>query len=250
MIIPCIDVMGGKVVQLVHGEKKALELDSPDEALQLFEGFPLLHVIDLDAALGRGENRELVAYLLSKVSARVGGGVRSVERAQALVELGASQVIAGTSAFGPDGVNVQFLSELVSAIGRERIIVAIDVKGGKLAIRGWQSTLETSPFDVVTELSSYCAGFLCTYVDREGMMEGTDLPFFLSLRKRVQGELIAAGGISSMSEVVALVGAGIQVAIGMAAYTGRLSLDELLTLNRALDFQAKSGSGFQPEFRD
>jgi phosphoribosylformimino-5-aminoimidazole carboxamide ribotide isomerase len=227
MTIPCIDVMGGKVVQLVQGDRKALELDSPDEALRMFEGFPLLHLIDLDAALGRGENRELVAYLLSKVSARVGGGVRSVEGAQALISLGASQVIVGTSAFGPDGVNRQFLSELVSAIGRERVIVAIDVKGGKLAVRGWQSTLEMSPFDVVSELSPYCAGFLCTYVDGEGMMEGTDLPFFLSLRERVEGELIAAGGISSIAEIKALVGAGIQVAIGMAAYTGRLSLDEL-----------------------
>jgi phosphoribosylformimino-5-aminoimidazole carboxamide ribotide isomerase len=242
MIIPCIDVMGGKVVQLVRGEKKALELDSPDEALRMFEGFPLLHVIDLDAALGRGDNLALVAYLLSKVKARVGGGVRSVDRARDLVEAGAAQVIVGTSAFTPDGLNLPFLSQLVDSVGADQIIVAIDVKGGKLAVRGWQSTLELSPSDVVLELAPYCAGLLCTYVDGEGMMEGTDLPFFLSLRERVQGDLIAAGGISSISEVRALVDAGIQVAIGMAAYTGRLSLEKLGALNRSLAVPA--------EFRD
>jgi phosphoribosylformimino-5-aminoimidazole carboxamide ribotide isomerase len=226
-VIPCIDLMGGKVVQLVKGEKKALELDSPDQAIEMFRAFPLLHIIDLDAALGRGNNRELVGYLLSKVEARVGGGVRTVEDALALVQLGAKQVIVGTAAFTHDGINGPFLKALATQIGIGKVIVAIDVKGGRVAIKGWQETVDVSPAEVIAQLESYCAGFLCTFVDREGMMEGTDIPFFLDLRQRTRGELIAAGGITTTEEIQTLTGAGIQVAVGMAVYTGKLSLDEL-----------------------
>ena len=231
MIIPCIDLMGGKVVQLVKGEKKALELDSADEAVEMFKDFPLLHIIDLDAALGRGHNRQLVEDLLSKVDARVGGGVRSVDDAAALIKLGATQVIVGTSAYSGDGVNVEFLGSLLGQVGRERIVVAMDVKAGKVAIRGWQDTLDLTPADILNALDPYCSGILCTYVDREGMLEGTNLPFFLDLRKQTSLDLIAAGGITTLEEVRTLVEANIQVALGMAIYTGRLSLTDLAAVS-------------------
>jgi phosphoribosylformimino-5-aminoimidazole carboxamide ribotide isomerase len=229
-VIPCIDVMGGKVVQLVGGQRKALELDSPDQAIELFKGFPLLHIIDLDAAMGQGDNRSLIGSLLGQVRARVGGGVRTVDDAKALIDLGAEQVIVGTAAFTADGINKGFLQALCDAAGRETIIVAIDVKEGRIAVRGWQSTISLTPSDVIAALEPFCAGFLCTYVDREGKMEGTDLPFFLDLRARTGLNLIAAGGITTIEEVATLIRAEIQVALGMAVYTGRLDLDALRKL--------------------
>lgn len=229
-VIPCIDVMGGKVVQLVRGEEKALELESPDEAIEMFRRFPLLHIIDLDAAKGVGDNRELVGYLLGKVRARVGGGVRTVDDATRLVALGATQVIVGTSAFTSTGVNSELLQSLAEAIDPSQVVIAIDVKGGRIAVRGWQETIDLSPADVLAQLEPYCAGFLCTYVDREGMMGGTDLSFFLDLKRKTSRNLIAAGGITTMDEVRVLTGAGIEVALGMAVYTGRLSLAELAGL--------------------
>ncbi|HTQ11384.1 MAG TPA: HisA/HisF-related TIM barrel protein, partial [Fimbriimonadaceae bacterium] len=192
---------------------------------------PLLHIIDLDAAKGTGDNRELIRYLLTKVKARVGGGVRAAADAAALVEMGASQVIVGSAVFSArspgGGVNRQFLVELSEAIGRERIVIAIDAKGGRIAVRGWQDTVDATPSEVMSLLEPYCAGFLCTYVDREGMMQGTNVDFFFALRERTENVLIAAGGITTMEEVRALAGAGIEVALGMAVYTGRLSLTEL-----------------------
>lgn len=229
-VIPCIDLMGGKVVQLVQGQRKALELESPDEAIEMFKDFPLLHIIDLDAALGTGENDELIRYLLTKVRARVGGGVRSVERAKALVGLGAEQVIVGTAAFSESGIRVDYLTNLAREIGIGRLMIAIDVKDGSIAIRGWKDKLAMRPSEAVTQLESYCSGFLCTYVDKEGMMQGTDLPFFLKLRQQTEQTLVAAGGITIMEEIQALLEAEIQVALGMAVYTGKLSLEELAGL--------------------
>jgi phosphoribosylformimino-5-aminoimidazole carboxamide ribotide isomerase len=229
-VIPCIDLMGGKVVQLVNGEKKALELESADEAVEMFRQFPLLHIIDLDAALGRGNNRDLIRDLLGKVRARVGGGIRSVEDAVALIELGADQVIVGTAAFTADGIDAPFLQALNATIGTQRVVVAIDVKGGKVAVKGWQATQAYGPADVLAMLEPYCAGFLCTYVDREGMLQGTNLEFFLDLRSRTNRDLIAAGGVSTLEEVRTLVEADIQVALGMAVYTGKLSLEEIAAI--------------------
>jgi phosphoribosylformimino-5-aminoimidazole carboxamide ribotide isomerase len=230
MVIPCIDLMGGKVVQLVRGEEKALELESTDQAVDMFKSFPLLHIIDLDAALGRGHNRNLVKDLLTKVRARVGGGIRTVDDARALVGLGADQVIVGTSAFSADGINAGFLEELRDAVGLAKVIVAIDVKGGKIAVRGWQSTLASTPAELLPLLEPYCDGFLCTYVDREGMLAGTDLDLFLGLRAMTSRKLIAAGGITTMEEVQALVAADVQVALGMSVYTGMLSLSALSSM--------------------
>ena len=200
MIIPCIDLMEGKVVQLVQGrDREALEGDSPDEMLRKFAAFPEIQVIDLDAAIGRGSNDELVRHLASHAKTRVGGGVRSVDRARDLVEQGAYRVIVGTSAFSPAGANGEFLSSLRNAIGRERLIVAVDSKGGRIVIKGWRESTNLTAEEVLRELEPFCSGFLCTYVDKgTGMMQGTDLDWFRRLRAATTLELTAAGGITTI----------------------------------------------------
>jgi phosphoribosylformimino-5-aminoimidazole carboxamide ribotide isomerase len=224
MIIPCIDLMDGKVVQLVQGREKALEGDSPEEMLRKFAAFPEIQVIDLDAAMGHGSNGELVRLLASKAVTRVGGGVRSVERARELLDQGAHRVIVGTAAFGPMGVNVEFLARL----DRERLIVAVDSKDGRIVVKGWRESTNLSAEAVLHELEPYCSGFLCTYVDKEGMMQGTDLDWFRRLRAATSLELTAAGGITTLEEVRALQAMNVHVALGMAIYTGKLKLEELL----------------------
>ena len=233
MIIPCIDLMGGKVVQLVQGREKALEGDAPLAMLEKFAAFPQIQVIDLDAAIGSGSNDSVVALLASKARCRVGGGVRSVARARALVEQGAHRVIVGTAAFTTAGVNATLLAELVREIGRDRMVVAVDSKGGRIVIRGWREATELSAEQVLQSLEPYCSGFLCTYVDKEGMLQGTDLEWFRRLRAATSLELTAAGGITTIAEVQALIDMDIHAALGMAVYTGRLSLDELAELNRS-----------------
>jgi len=223
MIIPCIDLMDGKVVQLVQGREKALEGDSPEEMLRKFAAFPEIQVIDLDAAMGRGSNGDLVRLLASKAKTRVGGGIRSVERARELLDQGAHRVIVGTAAFGPAGVNTAFLARL----DRERLIVAVDSKDGRIVVKGWRESTDLSAEAVLRELEPYCSGFLCTYVDKEGMMQGTDLDWFRRLRAATSLELTAAGGITTLEEVRALQEMNVHAALGMAIYTGRLSLDEL-----------------------
>jgi phosphoribosylformimino-5-aminoimidazole carboxamide ribotide isomerase len=230
MIFPCIDLMEGKVVQLVQGREKALEGDSPEEMLRRFAVFPEIQAIDLDAAMGHGSNDALVRMIAARAATRVGGGVRTVERGQALIAQGARKVIVGTAAFHAGGIHHQWLAAMRDAIGRDRLIVALDSKAGRIVVKGWRESTGLSAEDVVRELEPYCAGFLCTYVDREGMLRGTDLDWFRRLRAATALELTAAGGITAMGEVRALRDMGVHAALGMAIYTGRLSLDELAAL--------------------
>jgi phosphoribosylformimino-5-aminoimidazole carboxamide ribotide isomerase len=233
MIIPCIDLMDGKVVQLVQGREKVLEGKSLDEMLEMFSGFPQIQVIDLDAALGRGSNGDLVAYLARHAGIRAGGGVRTVERAQELLHQGAWRVIVGTAAFSTDGPNHSFLESLAVAIGPEHLTIALDSKHGKIMVKGWREATNYTALDMIQQLESYCSGFLCTYVDKEGMMQGTDIEWFTSLRNATSRELIAAGGITTMEDVRALNSQNIHCAIGMSIYTGRLDLSELRRINEA-----------------
>jgi phosphoribosylformimino-5-aminoimidazole carboxamide ribotide isomerase len=239
MIIPCIDLMDGKVVQLVQGREKVLEGKSLDEMLELFAGFPQVQVIDLDAALGRGSNGDLVAYLAKHAGIRAGGGVRTVARARQLIEQGAWRVIVGTAAFSQDGPNRTFLASLADEIGRDRLTIALDSKQGKIMVRGWSEATNYSALEMIKQLECYCSGFLCTYVDKEGMMQGTDLDWFASLRRSTQGELIAAGGITTMDDVRALNEKDIHCAIGMSIYTGRLDLAELRKINEGNEVHTK-----------
>jgi len=224
MIIPCIDLMDGKVVQLVQGRDKALEGDAPLEMLRKFAAFPEIQVIDLDAAMGKGENSALVELLASRAKCRVGGGVRTADRARRLVDLGAHRVIVGTAAFTPA------LQEIAAAVGPERILVALDSKGGKIVVKGWQEATDFTAEEVIGRLEPFCSGFLCTYVDKEGMLQGTDLDWFRRLRAATKHELTAAGGITTMDDVRELLRMNVHAALGMAIYTGRLDLAELAAL--------------------
>jgi phosphoribosylformimino-5-aminoimidazole carboxamide ribotide isomerase len=231
VIIPCIDLMDGKVVQLVQGRDKALEGGTPAEMLARFAAFPEIQVIDLDAAIGRGSNNALVEFLAARARTRVGGGVRNVERARDLVASGAHKVIVGTAAFSASGANTAFLAELAAAVGRDRVLVALDSKDGRIVVKGWREATDLAAEDVLASLEPYCGGFLCTYVDKEGMLEGTDLDWYRRLRAATSLEITAAGGITTVDEIRELGRLGIHAALGMAIYTGRLDLNELAQLN-------------------
>lgn len=226
--------MDGKVVQLVQGREKALEGDTPSAMREKFAAFPQIQVIDLDAAMGKGANDGLVEMLAGTAVIRVGGGVRSVERAEALVKQGAFKIIVGTAAFRATGPNFGFLKELVDEIGRDRIVLALDSKDGRIVVKGWQQAMEFTAEEVIQQLEQYCSGFLCTYVDKEGMMQGTDLDWFRRLRAATNLEITAAGGITTIEDIQALHEMKIHSAVGMAIYTGRLDLGQLAAMNYPL----------------
>ena len=225
MIFPCIDLMDGKVVQLVQGRDKALDGDAPLEMLQKFSAFPEIQVIDLDAAMGKGENSKLVELLASHARCRIGGGVRTAEHARRLLDLGAHRVIVGTAAFTPA------MQLIAHEIGSGRIVIALDSKHGKVVVKGWQETTDFTAEQVIQRLESFCGGFLCTYVDKEGMMQGTDLDWFRRLRAATNHEITAAGGITTLDDVRALQAMNVHAALGMAVYSGRLDLAELARMN-------------------
>jgi phosphoribosylformimino-5-aminoimidazole carboxamide ribotide isomerase len=223
MMVPCIDLMGGKAVQLVRGREKALEVD-PMEMVKRFKGFPVINVIDLDAAMGQGNNDKLVARLCRRTGCRVGGGVRTVKRVRELVELGVHQIIVGTAAFEQDGINEKFLRAARRAAGKRRIVLALDTSRGRIVVKGWRTRTSLKAEEVMTSLEPYCSGFLCTYVDKEGMMQGTSLRWFRRLRKATTLPVTAAGGITTLAEVEALERLDMDAAVGMAIYTGKLQL--------------------------
>jgi phosphoribosylformimino-5-aminoimidazole carboxamide ribotide isomerase len=231
VIIPCIDLMDGAVVQLVQGREKVLEGDSPEVMLAKFAAFPVIQVIDLDAALGRGSNEPIVEWLATRARTRIGGGIRTVGKARRLLDLDAERVIIGTAAFDANGPNETFLEELVAGVPREAILLALDSKNGRIVVKGWRESLELSAVEIIRELEPYCGGFLCTYVDKEGMMQGTDLGWFRSLREATSHEITAAGGITTYEDIAALQTMGIHAAVGMAVYTGRLDLGRLAMTN-------------------
>lgn len=235
MILPCIDLQGRQVVQLVRGRDLALVGGTPPEMLERFAGFGEIQVIDLDAAIGRGANDDLVEFLCSRARCRVGGGVRTAQRALDLKQQGAHRIIVGTSAFAYNGVNALLLQSMTEAVGKENLVIALDSKAGKVVVKGWRESMRFSAEEVIRELEPYCGGFLCTYVDKEGMLQGTDLAWFGRLREATSLEITAAGGITTMDDVRALSAMGVHCALGMAIYTGRLNLAELAVFNRGLE---------------
>ena len=228
MLIPCIDLQDGRAVQLVHGRERKLAVDDVFGLLDRFGGYPLIHVIDLDAAMRKGSNAKLVRELCAaakkrKMRVRVGGGIRTVARAAAIAGWGAEKVIVGSAAFKNGQVNRVFLGRLAGRIGRKRIMIALDTEGGHILVRGWQEKLRLRPEEVISALEKYASEFLCTYVDAEGTMRGTNLAWFRALRRATRRPITAAGGIRSRSEVRALARLKMDAAVGMALYTGKLS---------------------------
>lgn len=228
MMIPCIDLQDGRAVQLVHGRERKLAVDDVFGLLDRFGDYPLIHVIDLDAAMRKGSNAKLVRELCAaakkrKMRVRVGGGIRTVAQAAKIASWGAEKIIVGSAAFKNGRVDRAFLDRLKAKIGRRKIIVALDTEGGHILVRGWQDKLRLRPDEVIPELEKYASGFLCTYVDAEGTMRGTNLPWFRALRRATQLPITAAGGIRSRREIAALARINMDAAVGMALYTGKLS---------------------------
>ncbi len=232
MIYPCIDLMKGKVVQLVQGkaDNKQVELDSYDDMIKKFKPFETIQLIDLDAAMGNGENYDLIKKIIKEIKCRVGGGIRSINKAKELTSLGVEKVIIGSSIFMNGKIDFNFLNELLKEVKREKIIIALDTVEGYVVIKGWKETTQYKAVDIITELEPYCSEFLTTFVDKEGMLQGTDVDFFKDLKSKTKNEITAAGGITTLNEVKQLQNNNISSALGMAIYTGKIELDDLLKL--------------------
>lgn len=228
MLIPCIDLQGGQAVQLVHGRRRELAVTDVFAQLEEFESYPWLHIIDLDAAMGKGHNNRLVEALCKraqrkyKMKVRIGGGIRSVSRARHLIRCGTTQIIVGSAAFSKGKPNWRFLRALGRAIPRKRIVIALDTYGGKIATHGWRKALALQPQEVMPSLEPFCSAFLCTDVDREGTLSGANLNYFSMLRSATDHPIIAAGGIKTRREISALAKIKMDAAVGMALYKNLL----------------------------
>jgi phosphoribosylformimino-5-aminoimidazole carboxamide ribotide isomerase len=223
MLIPSIDLMGGKIVQLVQGERKALEFDNFQYWIDRFLSHPMVQLIDLDAAMGQGNNKQLVEMISEHLPCQVGGGIRTVEAAMDMLRIGAKKVIIGSSLLKDGRVNLAMAEALAHAAAAARLIFAVDSRGGKVAIKGWKEATNLTPEQMMRETEPYCGGFLYTHIDTEGMMTGMPLDVIDKLRKATRRKLIAAGGIRSTEEVNQLDEMGVDAVVGMALYTGRLN---------------------------
>lgn len=228
MLIPCIDLEDGKAVQLVHGRKQELAVADVFGLLKKFSKYQWLHIIDIDAAMGKGSNSELARQLSAhahkdfRMKVRIGGGIRSVSRAEDIARWGARQIIIGSAAFHKAKLNTRFLTELTKKVGKKRIVIALDTSKGQITIHGWRKRLSLRAEEVLAQLEPFCAGFLCTDVDREGTMTGANLEWFRLLRGTTTHPMIAAGGIKTYREIEALEKIGMDAAVGMAMYKNRL----------------------------
>jgi phosphoribosylformimino-5-aminoimidazole carboxamide ribotide isomerase len=224
MLIPSIDLQNGRIVQLVQGERLAVEAPDPEPWIRKFARFPRVQLIDLDAARGRGGNAAMVASICARLPCRVGGGIRDVARARAALEAGAHAVIVSSALFRDGAVDTAFAASLADAVGGERIIAAVDSRGGRVVIHGWKTTLPLATIDAVRALEPYCSEFLYTHVDAEGLMQGTDIDAILAVRQATSRRVTAAGGITTWDEIDRLDTAGVDAVVGMAVYTGQLTL--------------------------
>ena len=224
MLIPSIDLQAGAVVQLVQGERLALKDDDVFRWVRRFERFPKVQVIDLDAAMGAGDNLALVRQIAAHLPCRVGGGIRTIARAEGVLAAGARHVIAGTALFRDGRPDVAFAKMLADAVGAERVIGAVDSRGGHVVIHGWKTALPLTAVDAVQALEPYCGEFLYTHVDAEGLMSGTNLEAILAVRHATTRRLTAAGGITTQREIDDLEALGVDAVVGMAIYTGMLEV--------------------------
>ena len=225
MLIPSIDLLGGRIVQLVQGEKLRLAFDDFEYWIDKFSQFPLVQLIDLDAAMRQGENSALVAQIAKRLPCQAGGGIHSIERARQVLESGAKRVIIGSALFSEQGtVNVDFAADLAAAVGAERVVAGIDTKNGRIAVKGWKAQVELTPDDAIPQLEPHASAFLYTHVDGEGLMQGFPIATAERLRRLTSRQLIVAGGIRSQQEVDALDIMGVDAVVGMAVYTELLAI--------------------------
>lgn len=237
MLIPSIDLMGGKIVQLVQGEKKALEFENFGEWVERFSRYQLVQLVDLNAAMGTGSNRNLVAEFCGKLPCQVGGGIRSAEDAQAVLDCGAKTIVVGSSLVkvsthaqtksgddSTDAVDTAFAERLFERFGAERLVFALDARGGRVAIHGWKTITNIAPAAMMRQLEPFCSAFLYTHIDTEGLLQGIPLDVIRELRQQTSRRLIAAGGIHSKEEVEELDKLGVDAVVGMAIYTGLLAV--------------------------
>lgn len=224
MLIPSIDLMGGKIVQLVQGERKALEFDDFEEWIARFSSFPLIQLIDLDAALGNGNNLDLVRTFSRRLPCQVGGGIRSVRIAEQMLSLGAKRVIFGSSLIRDGKPDTTFAEEAASVLGPEKSVFAIDSKQGRVAICGWRQLTAITPLEMIAALERWCSAFLYTNIDTEGLMQGIPLDTVKQLRASTMKQLIVAGGIASSEQIDQLDALRVDAVVGMAIYTGQLEL--------------------------
>lgn len=225
MLIPSIDLKDGQVVQLIQGERPAIATDDVDAWVKQFSGFPKVQLIDLDAAMGSGTNDHLVQSIATELPCRVGGGIRTIKRAQDVLRYGATAVIVGSSLFKNGQPDVEFARQLAEAVGPERIIGAVDSRHGRVVVKGWRESVDLAAAEAVQALEPFCGEFLYTHVDKEGLMEGTDLEAVMVVKRATTRRLTAAGGITTRREIDLLEQEGIDAVVGMAIYTGRLDLD-------------------------
>jgi phosphoribosylformimino-5-aminoimidazole carboxamide ribotide isomerase len=222
VLIPSIDLMDGKIVQLVQGEKKALEFDDFEYWIERFSAYPLVQLIDLDAAMGSGSNRELIAMICKRLPCQTGGGIRDLARGAELLALGARRVIYGSALLKDGAINTQLAAEAAEALGVEQLIFAIDSRKGKVAIQGWKENTSVDPADMIRALDPYCSAFLYTHIDTEGMMTGFPVDRARELTALTKKQMIVAGGIRSQAEVDELHAIGVDAVVGMAIYTGAM----------------------------
>lgn len=224
MLIPSIDLLGGKIVQLVQGEKKALEFANFAEWVERFAKYPLVQLIDLDAAMGEGDNRALIAEFCGKLPCQVGGGIRSIEQAQAVLDAGAKRVILASSLVRDGAVDAAFAAALSEQLGVEQLVAAIDSRGRRVAIHGWKTITGIAPESMIEALEPFCSAFLYTHIDTEGMLQGIPMDVVRDLKERTSRRFIAAGGIRSQEEIDELDAMDVDAVVGMAIYTGMIKV--------------------------
>ena len=223
MLIPSIDLMGGKIVQLVQGEKKALEFDNFDYWIERFSKYPLVQVIDLDAARGTGNNRSIVARIVQRLQCQVGGGIRTAETARELLETGARRLIFGSVLFKDGKIDTQYARTLATSLGTASLVFALDSRGGRVAIEGWRKETAVTAFDMIRALEPFCETFLYTHIDTEGLMAGIPMDAVGAIRQATSRRLVVAGGIETQREIDKLEALGMDAVVGMALYSGRIS---------------------------
>jgi len=224
MLIPSIDLMGGKIVQLVQGERKALEFEDFEEWIVRFSSFPLVQLIDLDAAIGTGNNRALVREFAKRLPCQVGGGLRTVQGAVEMLSTGAQRVILGSSLIRSGEPDKVFAEEVARAAGPEKLVFAVDARQGRVAIRGWRELTAITPLEMIAALESWCGAFLYTHIDTEGLMRGIPVDTVRELRDSTSRQLIVAGGIATSEEIAQLDAMKVDAVVGMAIYTGKMKL--------------------------